>query len=269
MIRHLTFSSYISKMEGGTTSPWLISGTLPDGSSEDVVLKMFLQKRYGSENPTLNEFLALFLAEEFDLECLEPFIVTFNGYDNGILDKEQEYKLYSCGGEETAYFGCKYLDGALNKPKSTRFSDYHYENIFAFDTLIINPDRRVNKANLLYTNESCYIIDHEQCFSYCVNYKHNKNKRSIWNFINPGVKGPHLFLKELKRLKSQKKTVPFDTFAEGLKCLNLFKLDKKVNNLEKYEIDVSNWSHIRNYLLDVKNDIPGFIRLLNDIIETP
>ncbi len=38
--------------------------------------------------------------------------------------------------------------------------------IFAFDALIQNPDRRMDKPNILWKGEELYIIDHEKGFSF-------------------------------------------------------------------------------------------------------
>jgi len=274
MTRHLTFTSCVDKMEGGTTLPWLIEGITDDRDYERVVLKLFRQERYGDENPTLNEFLATFIAREFDLECPEAFILTFDELDARLMSQEFSAAIVAGGGIGGAYFCSKHIDGALPYAISmgnTDFAPDHYECIYAFDVLIRNTDRRVNKPNLLISSGHSYLIDHEQCFFGCDNYQRIRYNQPSWNFINPGagIRGPHLFLSTLKRQKRSSNRITFDTFVEGLSTLNLNNIEQEVRLLERYDIDISNWYVVKNYLQEVRQDIPGFIQLLNELIERP
>lgn len=65
----------------------------------------------------------------------------------------------------TAYFGGGYstwpVSQSITAAQLSTASD-----IFAFDVLINNPDRRRQKPNLLFRGEDIFVIDHEMAFSF-------------------------------------------------------------------------------------------------------
>ncbi len=125
-----------------------------------------------------------------------------------------------------------YLHNAIKKED---VKDYEAAQIYAFDNLIYNVDRKPTKPNLLFKSEEYYLIDHELSL-------HPINRNYLENIQNEKWIYPyerHLFHNYLKQLND--KSDLFSSFTEILKrfpikCINdtasqLLKLEYKVNNL--------------------------------------
>lgn len=84
-------------------------------------------------------------------------------------------------------------------------------NIFAFDALIQNPDRRIDNPNLFTRGDEVYVYDHETSFSFLFALN-----RSVtpWNLEGESYLDRHVFY---SRLKS--KEIDLGDFAERLGAL--------------------------------------------------
>jgi hypothetical protein len=68
-------------------------------------------------------------------------------------------------------------------------------DIFAFDALVQNPDRRFNNPNLLVNGDSILIFDHEIAFSFLLDIFPSP---SPWRLESQQYLADHVFYRQLK-----------------------------------------------------------------------
>jgi hypothetical protein len=68
-------------------------------------------------------------------------------------------------------------------------------NVFAFDALIQNPDRRFDNPNLLVSGDDVYVYDHESGFSFLLAIAPN---RTPWTLDVEDYLDTHVFFRGLK-----------------------------------------------------------------------
>ena len=85
-------------------------------------------------------------------------------------------------------------------------------NIFAFDALIQNPDRRTENPNLFTQGDSIYVYDHETSFSFLLALI---KPDEPWNIEGETYLANHVFY---RRLKSRE--IDLADFEERLKSLD-------------------------------------------------
>lgn len=83
--------------------------------------------------------------------------------------------------------------------------------IFAFDAMIQNPDRRVDKPNVLWKADQLYIIDHEMGFSFIYDIG---LQSAPWQISAQNWLANHLFYQQLKG-----RTISLDRFAGALETI--------------------------------------------------
>jgi hypothetical protein len=277
-MRTLKFSEFIHTLdEDGTTAPWLAKCEDEEGI-EQVVVKLFDRKSHGNEDPVLNEYVANLLAHELEIEAPECFLVEFSSEDLAILPDKQRARLSAQFSDSSSFkcFATRYCDGQIIPPESItdKVIDCNgYDSVFAFDVLTINPDRRVNKPNLLVHDDGYYVIDHEQCFLF-QNKSYSELRDSIkdWYFITNGgsLKGEYLLVKKLKLKRKRESNLDFATFVELFRNLKVESIEKEINYLheEGLELNLHKWTDIKKYIQDAQKDISGFINLLNRLLES-
>lgn len=252
-----------SPLRGGTTKPFVVLAENHTGT-QSFVLKYFNPQNYGTQNPTFIEFLVAFLAGEFDLSVPQVVLLYLEKEIADHFSRSYVFE-YSCNGY---LFGSKLIEGSVTETKGNQIHlpSFDLESIFAFDVMIRNLDRRTDKPNILELNGQYYLIDHEQCLHIDREFTDMILNPSLWKFIQPGVKGPYLFMKKLIHLKKRHGTLTFDTFIENLRNLNWKRIDEYVSYLEYKGIRQDNWNEIRQYLVDVQQNITNFVSLLNQLI---
>jgi hypothetical protein len=150
----------------GANRPMLIRGVGGNGVKGDFVVKFLGAERMSSE-ASLRELLAAFIAAQMEIKVVQPVIVNISKEFVDLLkgDNAWQYAHKSVGYN----FGSEYL---------TKFTtiipgqDLHNkqlndaQTIFAFDVVIQNPDRRLDKPNMLTDGTNIVIYDHELAFSF-------------------------------------------------------------------------------------------------------
>src|SRR5690606_10972704 len=72
------------------------------------------------------------------------------------------------GSSNSIAFGCEHLEGASVPPTGLQIADGRLPQaaqIYAFDHILGNIDRRITKPNCLDNGARFIVIDHEMCFS--------------------------------------------------------------------------------------------------------
>lgn len=157
-------------MSSGRTKPCLMLCADDDGNIFEAVIKWRGGKEM-SERGLVSELMAALLAIDLGLPVPKPFIVEVApGFNVG----ENKPELSAIARQSAGLnFGCERLPSGVatwpkDKPIPVLLRPLAAE-IFAFDVLTQNPDRRresPNGPNLLWTEDEIYLYDHEQAFSF-------------------------------------------------------------------------------------------------------
>jgi hypothetical protein len=124
-------------------------------------------------------------------------------------------------------------------------------NIFAFDALIQNPDRRVENPNLFTQGDSIYVYDHEETsFSFLVAVSPSEEP---WNLEREAYLARHVFYNRLRG-----KEIDLADFRECLEALT-----PEVLTTIREDVPPE-WAHedlkgIENHLMKVRKNADEFI----------
>lgn len=159
--------TFVKAFRSGRTCPCVVFCDDSDGRLIEVVVKL----RTGNEcSPTglTCELLASLLARDLDLPVPAAFIVSVDvDFHTGIPDATLSERFRSSKGLN---FGCLHLGpGYTTRPQLRSIPASLMQDaaeIFAFDLIIQNPDRRPDKPNLLRKGDDLAIFDHEMAFSF-------------------------------------------------------------------------------------------------------
>ncbi len=232
----------------GTTKPMLIRGVCTTtGEKSDYVAKFKNSPRMSIESSS-RELIAAFIAMELELHVAEPVLVNVTPEFVETLIGKDGYKFAS--NSIGLNFGCKYFTGYWEFIKGQNPNDNQYEEaekIYAFDIFIANPDRRVDKQNMLTDGDKVLIFDHELAFSFVMDIIKNPTPWLIGPADLSWIKN-HYFYNILKQNKHN-----FDTFVESFNVLDS-NFWSKVNVLIPKEWVTSQVNEIQSNLeLLVKN----------------
>ena len=156
----------IEAIHSGSTKPCLM--TLADDKKKiigDFVVKVFKPLNLEQAANTSKEIYGNALAREFDLTTPKAVLATVGQELIKQLNSSEKFKGFNL--EKGAYFATEYLENVLDYSPSHKLDieDWQLENIFAFDMLIGNIDRRIVKPNLFCKEKTIYLIDHELSLS--------------------------------------------------------------------------------------------------------
>ncbi len=111
-------------------------------------------------------------------------------------------------------FGTKLLIGLATWPVDRTPSASQFEpacEIFAFDVLIDNPDRKFNNPNLGTVGDQLFIYDHELAFASAFDIF---PRHEPWRVAEEQSWTQHVFFNQLRRKK-----LALESFAERLSAL--------------------------------------------------
>jgi hypothetical protein len=261
-------------VEGGTTLPCLMSviGEDTGGDRKECIVKVFGQNHLEQYNPTKKEILANVLAQEFELPVPVAVLVRVGKNLIAELNKDESYKKVAL--RAGVYYGCEFIPNCLpfTKDLKTSFFDRDImEQVFAFDVLIRNFDRRLNKPNILLQNKEVYLIDHDLTLDINRSYQSYKTTGNGYRDVIDGAKGRHIFLDHLKKLHKNN-NFTFDWFIENLRLLNLHNLQSCNNQLEElspsalFNDNEDDFQPIIDYLKEIKSTPSNFQNLLKELL---
>ena len=172
MIPRLTAVRFDRFMGSGRTSPVLCACEDSLGNPVgDLVLKL----RGGMEDGitgSLCELLASRLASYFGMAVPAPAIVTIEeefaklvaSLDSTGTDSTKINRMRNSVGPN---FGSRLIAGVNTWPVDKSIPEAMVQaatEVFAFDSLVQDPDRRYNNPNLLTRGDEIFLIDHEMAF---------------------------------------------------------------------------------------------------------
>jgi hypothetical protein len=256
-----------TSMSGGSTLPSVMSVQDEVGNLVGrYVVKVFKQTHIKQYQPTNKELYANILASEFDLEVPEPALVYVDRTIIKQLKKDNRYSNFDL--REGYYFATEYLEDTsqLKVDIIYKLTDKAtLENIFAFDVLIKNVDRRVGKPNVMGWQGSVLLIDHELSLDIKKTFK-DYLKLNAWKRFRFGGEHRHVLIDTLQ-VSKQGELWNFDSFLEYLQRMNLSKLFGCRDVLERTGNNTEDFEPIISYLTEIKNNPSAFQKLLQSLIK--
>ncbi len=166
MLLRLKAKSVIKPLSSGRTKPCLILAADEQGQEYEVVIKW----RSGPETKDIGsicELISSFLADDFDLPAPKAMLVEVEPDFHRAVPWPEISNLakVSKGPNFATTFLPSMTTWPTGRPVASSLRTRASE-IFAFDALIENPDRRTNKPNLLWSGDDLHLYDHEQAFSF-------------------------------------------------------------------------------------------------------
>lgn len=262
----------IKELYAGSTLPCLMEVMDMEGNYlEDsyYVVKVFQRIHIEQTAATNKEFYVNALARAFDLQIPECAIIKVDDDIIQDLKKIPKYANFDIGAGY--YYGSKYIAGVISYQANhtEQFESWQFENVFAFDALIQNIDRRISNPNVIIDNDDLYVIDHHLSFNVeddCRPYL----ALDRWAFLVEGGEGvfdrKHIFYEEL-RVTHKTNPITFDEFEENLRNLQPRNLLEPIGEqLEACEQNVEDVYTIINYLDCIKQNSTDFINLLKQLL---
>jgi hypothetical protein len=169
-VRHLTATTYHRKMGSGRTKPMLFSCEDDEGNAAgELVVKLKDGVNNGVTGLTC-ELLGSLVAEFLGIATPEPALIDLDASFAEALRAGDADVAEIIRKSSGVNFGTRLLSGGYRTwpvdmaiPSSLRPVA---AEIFAFDALIQNPDRRYDNPNILFRDEEIFVIDHESAFSF-------------------------------------------------------------------------------------------------------
>ncbi|MGD0231870.1 MAG: HipA family kinase [Syntrophorhabdales bacterium] len=166
MIARVKASAFAKALRSGRTCPFLMVCYTQEGSQHEVVVKLFS----GSECTKAGlvcELVASLLAQDLRLPVPQPFLVEIDADFHHAVDLTFATRFEKSTGLN---FGSKFLGpGYVTWPQQRSIPVPLLQTaaeIFAFDVMIQNPDRREDKPNVLRKSDELAILDDELAFSF-------------------------------------------------------------------------------------------------------
>lgn len=165
MLSHVTAVRFDGRVQSGRTLPCRLTCETADGAEVEVVAK-FSDGCDRKVAALVIESIAAMLAADLDLPVPEPFIVAIE--PEFIAELPDATVLAMARRSSPLAFGSKHLPPGYTSwpigksiPKDALASA---AEIFAFDALIANDDRRPANPNCLFSGANLAIYDHEMAF---------------------------------------------------------------------------------------------------------
>lgn len=154
-------------MTAGRTKPCLMLCEDEDGNQEEVVVKL----RAGIETKEMgstSEVMASLFAGDLDLPIPTPRLIEIEpGFDQAVIEPEFARRIKESAGWS---FGSTMVSaGFTTWPRGKQVPSLLRQvasEIFVFDTVIQNPDRRKGNPNILWKGNELYIYDHEMALTF-------------------------------------------------------------------------------------------------------
>ena len=165
-VLQLTATQFIRPMATGRNRPLLLSCDNTNGDRLEVVVKF--RGREMDEKAQTAELIAAQLADDLGLHIPQAAVVdVLRGFEAIIPEKELAAMVKSSPGSN---FGSVHLGAGFTTwpPGREPYGAQRDQaaDVFAFDTLIQNPDRRTVNPNLWARSDRIGVYDHEQAFSF-------------------------------------------------------------------------------------------------------
>lgn len=165
MLPIVTAHRYVDELPSGTTRPCIVTCILPDGHSDDYVMKLRTDVRASG---LTFEYIAACLAQRLNIETPDPVVIDFP-LDVALAQSHNRQLCERLLRNVGLNFGTRYLPGLTTWTPDRRVPmniAQRAADLIAFDGLIDNTDRRRAKPNVLVGSARVVAIDHELAFGF-------------------------------------------------------------------------------------------------------
>jgi hypothetical protein len=250
--------AFLGELSGGSTRPWAILALGANGKPEKFAVKLFRDYHFRQYAAIANEVFGSVLAEEFDLQCPSAALIDFSPDFLATLATPQLEQLRTV--PTGLKFGSVFIEGSytFSPALGTKtLEDYDQETIYAFDSLILNVDRRPDKPNILLQGSEAYLIDHEMTLEGIPGALIQLSEER-WEHYCAG----HLFYRYLRTRGADKVQQSFQTFGQLLQGLNPRCLEAYQYQLEELGLGHRRFEELLRYLWYQKAHASKFEALL-------
>jgi hypothetical protein len=240
--------------------PLLISGTDKTTYVKGDYVVKFRKAERMSEEASMRELLASFIAMQMEIPVVEPAIIEI---DENFVELLKGQDSWAVANKSLGYnYGSKYINEyltlLLNKELNNHQLSYA-QDIFSFDMFIQNSDRTNIKPNMLTNGEDIIVIDHEIAlrfiFAPFLTYKIGEMSEGSKDWIRQ-----HCLLPLIKG-----KTYDFDIFSRKIDNLTSEFWDKTLSLIPE-SWRTGQFDSIKNILTDISVNRRGFILELKKIM---
>lgn len=161
-LRHISATEVKRVLDSGATSPLLVIGTDEATFQEDDFVVKLKSSQFQISN-AICELVGSFIAMELDIKVPEPVLINISQLLVETCRGKSYYELIRNGIGINC--GCKFLSGYQSWLPYSFISKGLLQpasDIFMFDVLTLNADRRNEKPNLLTNGSEIIAIDHEK-----------------------------------------------------------------------------------------------------------
>lgn len=247
MVQHLVAAQFHRFMTAGRTSPALCGCEDDEGNRVDDFVVKLRGGLDNGQNGLLFELVASRLATHFGLASPDPALVSIDPEFADLValrePKQTELMRKSIG----LNFGSRLLLDATEWPVDMRIPDSMRQtalNIFAFDALIQNPDRRFENQNLLIRSNDIFVFDHELAFSFIWDILPSPTP---WRLQDQLYLRNHVFYTQLR-----KKPIDLTRFVDALAALPVGAIQEIVAEVPR------EWNN------EILQRIDGHLRIISD-----
>jgi hypothetical protein len=213
LIRRVVAKTFHKFMTAGRTSPVLLSCEPEDDRPTDYVVKLAGGMELGTAG-LIREVIASQLAAALGISRPTPSIVLIEADLAELIAEFQPDKAAIIQASIGNNFGSELMKEIIIWPVDRSLPDSMIEmagNIFAFDSLIQNPDRRFDNPNLVVQREDIRIFDHESAFSFLLAIFPSAHP---WQLGTESYLDEHVFFNGL-----HKRQVDWTAFIDALRNL--------------------------------------------------
>ncbi len=166
MLDIVTASRFIKRMGSGRTKPCLIECDADEENTVELVVKCSAGCMEKEKNLVLESISAM-LGADLELPVPEPFVVLIDNDFIELIPEEEIRDIFQRGCRYA--FGSRFLTSGFSvwsngdkvpEPLANRAAE-----VFVFDAIIVNSDRRPDNPNCLFTGKEFAIFDHELTFT--------------------------------------------------------------------------------------------------------
>jgi hypothetical protein len=165
MVEYIEAEQFHSFTASGYSRPARMTCSRKDGTKVDAYVK-FMGGLRGREFGLSAELLGSLLAKELGLDTPTPFVVNLSPeFLSGVPQEAKDLVGRSLGlnfASESAPPGFSVVPPEPSVPQALRVTA---AEVFAFDVLIQNYDRKTDNPNLLWNRRKILLIDHEGAFA--------------------------------------------------------------------------------------------------------
>lgn len=261
MLEKLTITRFGRRISVGRTKPCIVYCNLAGGGEFEAVVKL----KSGCEtgvNGLIAEAVAAELATDLDLPMPPGYLLEItNDFAEAVMDEiAHPLFLKSVGWN----FGSKKLPPQFATIPTDRLLRINMRQtaaeIFAFDAMIQNPDRRRQNPNCLACGNELAIYDHELAFSIgrsIIGWKPPWKKDSL-SFLQE-----HVFFNQLSGLK-----LDFNRLVGAWEAIDAAKVKSYFTDLpDEWQPASSRAVEIQDYLLQLRQYIPQVVETIIGVLK--